>query len=84
MGEELGVNYTSPAVGGSAVTPSDTANLTKEARALWIGGGGNVKVITVDGSTITMVGVAAGSIIPVRVKRVFSTDTTATSIVALW
>lgn len=71
------------AVGGAAVTPSDTVDLTFTARALWVGGAGDVKVNTANGDTITLVGVAAGSLLPVAVKRVFATLTTATSIVAL-
>jgi hypothetical protein len=84
MGDELGVNYTSPAVGGAAITPSDTADLSKAARALYVGGSGNVKVITIDGSVLTFTAVPGGTVLPVRVRRVFNTDTTATSLIALW
>jgi hypothetical protein len=36
------------------------------------------------GTTLTFTGVQAGSILPIQVKRVYSTDTTATGIVALY
>jgi len=65
----------------SSVTPSDTTNVS--AKALYVGGGGDVAVVTEDGTTVTFSGVPAGSILPIRVQKVNSTNTTATSIVAL-
>jgi len=72
----------SPARDAAAVTPSDTVDLNPVCRSLWIGVSGNVKVLTSKGDTVTFVGVSG--VLPVCVKRVFATDTTATSIVALW
>lgn len=66
-----------------AVTPNDSTDLSQAARALYIGGAGNVVVDTLDGTTITFSGATAGSVIPCAVKRVRSTSTTATNIVAL-
>lgn len=74
----------SPANRAEAVTPSDSTNLTNPASALYIGGAGNVVVITTGGDTVTFNSLAAGSILPLRVARVKSTNTTATNIVALW
>lgn len=74
----------SPAGDAAAVTPNDSTELTNTARALYIGGAGDVSVITLGGTTLTFAGATAGSIIPVRVTHVRSTDTTATNIVALW
>ncbi len=71
------------AVGGAAVTPSDSEDLAFVARALWIGGAGDVKVDTANGDTITLAGATAGTVVPVAVKRVYATLTTATNIVAL-
>ena len=73
----------SPANHAETVTPSDSVDLTTVARALYVGAAGDVAVLMNDDSTATFVGVAAGSILPIRVKRVNSTSTTATSIVAL-
>lgn len=75
---------TIPGEGVAAVTPNDSTDLTIIARALYVGGAGNVKINAADGSTATFVGVLAGSIIPVRAARVYSTDTTATNIVAIY
>ena len=74
-----------PAQSAAAVTPSDSADLTTTSRAIYVGGAGNLKVnMNETGSEITFVAVAAGSVLPIRVDRVYSTGTTATSIVALW
>jgi len=68
----------------AVVTPSDTANLPKSARVLWVGGAGNVKVDTVSGDTVTINSVAAGTLLPIQVRRVYSTGTSATLMVALY
>lgn len=79
----MGIANTGVATGGEAVTPSDTVNLTKAARSLWVGGDGDLSVLTVDGQTLTIVGAAAGTVVPLAVRRVNATGTTATNIVAL-
>lgn len=66
-----------------AVSPNDSTDLTDVASALYIGGSGNVKVDTVQGDTVTITGALVGTILPLRVRRVWSTGTTATNIVAL-
>lgn len=67
----------------AAVTPNDSTDI-RPTRGLYIGGAGNIKVDMALGSTVTFVGLLAGSFIPIQVKRVYSTDTTATDIVALY
>ncbi len=71
------------ATGGAAVTPSDSEDLAFVARALWVGGAGDVKVATANGDVLVFAGVAAGSVLPVAVKRVYATGTTATNVLAL-
>lgn len=78
------VNHPNPAEFATAVTPSDSTDLTQVARALYIGTGGNVNVDTPDGATILFSNVQTGSILPVRVKRVRVASTTASNIVALF
>lgn len=51
---------------------------------LYIGGAGDVAIETFDGNQITLAGVNAGQFLPVMVRKVLSTGTTATNIVALW
>lgn len=72
-----------PATGALTVTPNDTTKLATVARALWVGAGGNVAVLMEDDTTATFVGVPTGTVLPIRVQRVNSTNTTASSIVAL-
>ena len=77
------VGNTSPATIAEAVTPSDSTDLTNVSRALWVGGAGNISVIMANGSTVLFSGIAAGTMLPLRVSRVRSTSTTATLIVAI-
>lgn len=68
----------------AAVTPSDSAFL-KATRGLWVGGAGNVNVdMAGDGETVLFAGVPAGTLLPIRVVRVRSTGTTATTITAMY
>jgi len=69
---------------GATITPHDTNELGYVTNAIWIGGDGNVKLVTEGGDTVTLTAAKAGSLIPVRAKQVFSTLTTATNLVALW
>lgn len=76
---------TAPAVDAKTVTPNDGAALPDgSATALYFGGAGNVKIKTAMDTDITFIGLTAGAILPVRVKQVFSTGTTATNIIALY
>lgn len=76
--------YSDPADRLQAVTPSDSTDLTG-TRALFVGGAGNVAVRMVGdpAATVTLTGVVAGTILPVRVTRVMAA-TTATNITALF
>ena len=68
-----------------AVTPSDTVNLDQPARAFFIGVAGDVALVPLDGtSAVVFKNVASGQIIPVQAKRVNSSSTNATNIVALY
>ena len=73
-----------PAAYAETVTPSDASDLSYVTRGLWVGGAGNVKVLMLGGDAVTLVGVQAGTLLPIRVSRVYSTDTTATSMVGLY
>lgn len=46
------------------------------ARGLYVGAAGNVAVRTSLNEDVTFVGVAAGSVLPIRVRRVLSSGTT--------
>ena len=77
----------------SAVTPSDTVNIPSVSNengrgnkgcVLYVGAGGDLKVLTAGGDEVTFVGFPTGGFLPVQVVRVFATDTTAASVLALW
>lgn len=78
-----------------AVTPSDTKDVTDAtgdaapcyAKALYVGTAGNLAVVpaasTGAGTAVTLTGVTQGWI-PIQVRRVMATNTTATNIVGLY
>lgn len=82
--DDYSTSLDAPARNAAAVTPNDSTDLATSARGLYVGGAGNVVLVTVGGDEVTFTGVTAGSILPVRTARVKATSTTATSIVALW
>jgi hypothetical protein len=65
-----------------AITPSDTANFGRLTDAIWVGGAGVVVAVLQNGTTASFT-CAAGALLPVKVTRVNSTNTTATLLVAL-
>jgi len=67
----------------AAVTPNDSADLAQFS-VIYVGGAGNVKVTTAQGSVVVFSGLMAGQTIPVRVRRVWSGSTTATNLVAIF
>ena len=86
---------TTPARDAVAVTPADAGDLALGPfgypRALWVGVGGSIRVDMYGadddhaGETeVDFVGVTGGSILPIRVRRVWAAGTTATDIVALY
>ena len=71
-----------PATDALPVTPSNSADLAQVAIALYVEAGGTVVVDTVAGQTRTLT-IADFSILPLGVRRVWATGTTATGIHAL-
>jgi hypothetical protein len=67
-----------------AITPHDTNELAYVTRGLYVGGAGDVTIITNNDETVTLSGARAGAIIPIRAKQVKATGTTATLLVGLY
>ena len=79
----MAVTSTFGAVSADAVTPSDTVNLRDLCRAIYVGVSGNVAVVFPDDTVVTFTAVPVG-ILEVQAKRINSTNTTATDMVALF
>lgn len=76
-----------PAGFGWAVTPSDSTQLAKRTRAIIVGVAGNVACEMYEPASnklaTVVIPVAAGVQIAIETKKILSTNTTATGIVAL-
>jgi len=75
---------TQQAIRAVAISPSNSVDLTVSGAVVFIGVGGDVEVTTVSGDTAVFKNLASGSILPVQVRRVWATGTTATDMVALY
>jgi hypothetical protein len=85
--------FTLQAFNAETITPNDSQDITlsgspitgiDNGAVLYIGTGGNLTITTVGGQTVTLSNVANGSFIPIQVKRVWATGTSASSILALY
>ncbi len=76
-------NLESPGWSVADVTPADGSDLPKPFAKITAKVAGNVKITASGGGTATLA-IAAGGVLPVFVDRVWSTDTTATGIVAIY
>lgn len=81
--EDRSSGLESPAYFSTEIVPNDSTDLTTDARALYIGTGGDIRVTTSGGNTVTFRNVPVG-VLPVRIRRVFALGTTAADIVAVW
>jgi len=67
------------------VTPSNTVDLGVLAKRFYVGGTGAIKVDTANGVTITFTAVPVGVFdTGCRIKKVYSTGTTATNIIGIY
>lgn len=78
----------SPARSAAAVTPSDTVDLVPFAKALYVGTTGNITLVPAGDTSASGTGVLFTSVpvgwFPVQVRRVNSTGTAASNIVAVY
>lgn len=66
-----------------AITPDDNADLPKATRSIYVGETGDLEVTMVSDETVVFTNVPAGSVLPLRVKRVLAANTTADGLVGL-
>ena len=62
--------------------PADQ-DLAHVTRALYVGSGGDLAVRMLDGSSVTLLNVPSGTLLPLRVGRVLPTST-ASGLLGLW
>lgn len=72
-----------PITDAAVVTPSDSDDLPRVTRALYIGTAGNARVTLASGTVANFAGLAVGWH-PVRVSRIHATGTTAANIIGCW
>ena len=72
------------------ITKSDTVDLplfTATGRltdAILVGGAGIIVAVLQDNTTVTITGVVAGAILPIAIRRINSTTTSATNVTAMY
>ncbi|HVN56506.1 MAG TPA: hypothetical protein VMT46_19420 [Anaerolineaceae bacterium] len=57
------------------ITPSDTADLAHQTRAIYVGGNGDVNLVTAGGETVLFKALTAGTILPIKATRVLAAST---------
>jgi hypothetical protein len=72
----------SPISNAFDILPSDDVDIQAATRALYIGTPGDIRVRLLGGADVTFV--QASGMLPVRVTRVFATETTADDIVGMY
>lgn len=76
-------SLTAPATDAFAIAPNDGADFARPARAIYVGSGGDLALVTMAGSQVLFSSLNAGTILPVSATRVRATGTTATGLVGL-
>jgi len=82
--EGMTPGLTSPAIAAQEIIPADGRELDYVSRALYVGSGGDLSVESSRGDVVTFRNVPSGAFLPIRVRRVRNSDTTASDIVSLW
>jgi hypothetical protein len=81
------------ALNAQTITPSDTVDITlsgspilagESGACIYVGTGGNLTVTMLSGQVVAFLNVSYGSFLPIQVKRVWATGTTATNMLSLY
>ena len=84
------INYSNSTLGKNAtftITNIDIPNTQERGCCIYVGdisGGTNIKVTMESDNEVTFTGVVAGSFLPILVKKVFNSGTTASGLIALY
>jgi len=86
--------YLEQAFNAEVVTPNDNADLTlsggvireggNNGACLYIGTGGDLQVTMLGGQVVVFTNIPSGTFMPVQVRRVWATNTTASDILSLY
>ena len=79
-----GRSLTSPPEDAAAILPDDAAELAHATRALYVGGGGDLRLRLLGGAEVTLVAVPAGTLLPLRVARSSPPARPPADLVGLW
>lgn len=79
-----GGTITAPASRFAAITPHASNDLNFITRAVYVGVTGDIAAVDPDNNVVVFKAVPAGTILPIRVRRINAVNTTATDLVALW
>jgi hypothetical protein len=80
----LSADAAAPSVSWRAITPSDSTNLPGGCRSIYVGGAGNIAIVSQSNEVVTLTAVPVGTVLPVSPKRVNATNTNATLLIALY
>lgn len=80
--------YPDNASNGIPITPSDSATIPATL-GVYVGGAGNLTVDWVaqgasSGKNVTFTAVPVGTVLPIRITKVYATGTTAAALIALY
>ena len=70
--------------GGTVVGHTSFIGSEERGACIYVGNSGDVEVVMESGNTVVFANAATGSFLPILVKQVISTNTTATSLLALF
>lgn len=70
--------------GAFSISPNDVTDLPKLLEAIWVGGTGNLRVLTELDEDVTFNSVPVGRFDLVHIKRVFSTGTSASNLIGVY
>lgn len=74
-----------PASRAAAITPDDDVDLSEPSRAVYIGSAGDLTVeMLAGGPPVTFAAAPAGLLLPIRVRKVMATGTTASQIISIF
>ena len=76
--------WAGPGLSWIVVTPSNSTDLPRGCRGIYVGGAGNVALVGDDNVPVTFTAIPVGTFIPCAPKRVNSTGTTATNLRGLY